>query len=372
MNDQHTLRDDFEDRLAEQALGELLGGRRPPDLSERNLAAAAATRPVTADRWASIFLAVAASMLVLATLGGAYCYYRIAADSAQVAAVDSSGSVAEGLVSESAGRSKIVRGSNDSVDSPDQLAPVTDWDRLTKFRREADEAEAMIGGVPALDGPPIEYPDPETWQRLAVRRKRYQAIDQGGGQNESRDSGRGAVGDGYFVGVQYPEGRADPGPYVISVSSTGKDSGDSIEQRLKRPVKVKFQNNSAPIPLRNALAQLGEQVDLNLRLESEALGNAPVKLELTQEISAKSALALIFDSFGMSVTFENDRIRVAKNELADQGRGPGEGGDRYSRIIENPFLGAAQNPLSTFSIDVDTASYAKVRRYLLEENRLPP
>ncbi|MEX0714876.1 MAG: VWA domain-containing protein, partial [Pirellulales bacterium] len=56
----------------------------------------------------------------------------------------------------------------------------------------------------------------------------------------------------------------------------------------------------------------------------------------------------------------------------DQGRGPGEGGDRYSRIVENPFLLATENPLSTFSIDVDTASYAKVRRYLLDNNMLPP
>jgi hypothetical protein len=30
--------------------------------------------------------------------------------------------------------------------------------------------------------------------------------------------------------------------------------------------------------------------------------------------------------------------------------------ESYDRIDENPFLTAAQNPLSTFSIDVDTAS----------------
>ncbi|WP_406693656.1 VWA domain-containing protein [Singulisphaera sp. Ch08] len=36
----------------------------------------------------------------------------------------------------------------------------------------------------------------------------------------------------------------------------------------------------------------------------------------------------------------------------------------YSRIEDNPFLRVVQNPLSTFSIDVDTASYANVRRFL--------
>lgn len=45
--------------------------------------------------------------------------------------------------------------------------------------------------------------------------------------------------------------------------------------------------------------------------------------------------------------------------------------EAYNRIVENPFLGVAQNPLSTFSIDVDTASYANLRRFLTR-NTLPP
>lgn len=43
----------------------------------------------------------------------------------------------------------------------------------------------------------------------------------------------------------------------------------------------------------------------------------------------------------------------------------------YNAIRENSFLDAKQNPLSTFSIDVDTASYANVRRFLRGET-LPP
>ena len=40
-------------------------------------------------------------------------------------------------------------------------------------------------------------------------------------------------------------------------------------------------------------------------------------------------------------------------------------------IVDNPFLPVEQNPLSTFSIDVDTASYANVRRYLNQNTRPP-
>ncbi|MBX3412748.1 MAG: VWA domain-containing protein [Pirellulales bacterium] len=45
--------------------------------------------------------------------------------------------------------------------------------------------------------------------------------------------------------------------------------------------------------------------------------------------------------------------------------------EAYASIVENPFLGVMQNPLSTFSIDVDTASYSNVRR-LLTAGTLPP
>jgi len=43
----------------------------------------------------------------------------------------------------------------------------------------------------------------------------------------------------------------------------------------------------------------------------------------------------------------------------------------YDAIIENRFLKVDDNPLSTFSIDVDAASYSNVRRYI-QMNQLPP
>ena len=46
-------------------------------------------------------------------------------------------------------------------------------------------------------------------------------------------------------------------------------------------------------------------------------------------------------------------------------------GERYAEISENPFLETVRAPLSTFSIDVDTAAYSNVRRFL-NEGSLPP
>ena len=45
--------------------------------------------------------------------------------------------------------------------------------------------------------------------------------------------------------------------------------------------------------------------------------------------------------------------------------------ESYSPIADNGFLAVADNPLSTFSIDVDTASYSLVRRFL-NQRQLPP
>ena len=60
--------------------------------------------------------------------------------------------------------------------------------------------------------------------------------------------------------------------------------------------------------------------------------------------------------------------------VVNDGR-PEPGADRanesYDRIADNNFMHVDAAPLSTFSIDVDTASYSNVRRYLTQ-NTLPP
>jgi Ca-activated chloride channel family protein len=47
------------------------------------------------------------------------------------------------------------------------------------------------------------------------------------------------------------------------------------------------------------------------------------------------------------------------------------GGESYKLLRENPFRSVSDDPVSTFSIDVDTASYANIRR-MLNLGSLPP
>lgn len=51
-----------------------------------------------------------------------------------------------------------------------------------------------------------------------------------------------------------------------------------------------------------------------------------------------------------------DSVMVSETDISNT--------EDYDHIIENNFLSAKQNPLSTFSIDVDNAAYSNVRRYI--------
>ncbi|HEX5102460.1 MAG TPA: von Willebrand factor type A domain-containing protein, partial [Pirellulaceae bacterium] len=104
---------------------------------------------------------------------------------------------------------------------------------------------------------------------------------------------------------------------------------------------------------------------------------APMNLATTPAPTASAqpaaetapAEGVLLGGKGLPMTPADDAVEQAR---IDQGRGPGEGGDKFAYIDENPFLAVKDTPLSTFSIDVDTASYAKTRAYLLEHHSLPP
>ncbi len=63
-------------------------------------------------------------------------------------------------------------------------------------------------------------------------------------------------------------------------------------------------------------------------------------------------------------------VAAASERRADESA-PSTNAEGYQPIEDNSFVRVKQEPLSTFSIDVDTASYANVRRFL-NHNALPP
>ncbi|MCC6581485.1 MAG: VWA domain-containing protein [Phycisphaeraceae bacterium] len=87
------------------------------------------------------------------------------------------------------------------------------------------------------------------------------------------------------------------------------------------------------------------------------------------------------DRMNKPVAFNNERPAIAlgleRKSLSDvesevHATHPGFHTEGYDRIVDNAFLRVLDHPLSTFSIDVDTASYANIRRFIMEQNQLPP
>ena len=98
-----------------------------------------------------------------------------------------------------------------------------------------------------------------------------------------------------------------------------------------------------------------------------------LQFEMRDDGARLSALRSVATGVGGGVEGGVPNSHVARQELVAklQAARPELDTEAYDRIRDNPFLAAAQNPLSTFSIDVDTASYANVRRFLTQ-GQLPP
>lgn len=120
------------------------------------------------------------------------------------------------------------------------------------------------------------------------------------------------------------------------------------------------------IVLEAQVSSLNEVVIVGYGNESAdvALNAAPV---MSQQLSGKAAGIYIRGSKSMNSAWHKE-----KKEYDESWRYNGNfNTEGYDHIVENPFLKTNDNPLSTFSIDVDAASYANIRRFI-NDGRLPP
>ena len=80
--------------------------------------------------------------------------------------------------------------------------------------------------------------------------------------------------------------------------------------------------------------------------------------------NASYSMAMEMPSMSMSL--------IVPNYHASQGSLSYQNNENYSHITSNSFKNVTDEPLSTLSIDVDTASYGHMRRYLQQYNEFPP
>ena len=149
---------------------------------------------------------------------------------------------------------------------------------------------------------------------------------------------------------------------LVGCSPSEKRSGDvgateSPARSASGAVRLHEEARDSPLNLQSP------QAPAIMASPSPAAAQPPAA-RLTERANAEAKIAPVFGG----------RAERAKAALElDALRAPSQPTDRenYASIEENPVKRAAEQPVSTFSIDVDTGSYANVRRFL-NNGQLPP
>ena len=99
--------------------------------------------------------------------------------------------------------------------------------------------------------------------------------------------------------------------------------------------------------------------------------NAPTRSDEQYKPAPTTATSNTAANMATESAKEAPMSRSADSDYKQEASDKKTNSERYAEITENPFLETSRAPLSTFSIDVDTASYANVRRYL-KSGQMPP
>jgi Ca-activated chloride channel family protein len=164
-------------------------------------------------------------------------------------------------------------------------------------------------------------------------------------------------------------GRTDLSDHFAEVTSASPSSSPFADINVEEAPPVVAQATPlsplAPAPLDMQPEFRGEKSVRDALKNNPAIAAGSVVRTKRRELSGKIA-ALGYSAAQAPVKFESrdthGGIRAPNGEFNTAA---------YDHILENPFLDAASNPLSTFSIDVDTASYSNIRRFI-NEGSLPP
>ena len=262
------------------------------------------------------------------------------------------------------------------VAASSNLAPV---DRLTEPAQE--EFSQALKDLPEDENGSVDKSAAPTSDTLdSVREGTEVGLDMGMGMG-AESGGPGGMGPGGF-GQNMNLGRAK-----VSAPGSGKSGPESAPfERMSSESKKLATNAVAPAdtaPSDSKTTKLDSSpsytADASLTYRNEKLSEG--KESDGKQSDAKPSY---FDAFAENFTGRNrdseqeqESARMLPDELAAnlslslRKRIDGSAGDRFEPIIETPFVTPTQAPLSTFSVDVDTASYSKIRQYLTQTNSLP-
>ena len=260
-------------------------------------------------------------------------------------------------------RAAIVDGSNTRLPGHDS----TTWVRTGWLLAVAAALLLLVGGASVIS----------SWQRaeeatMASRAQRESELESALSQlsrehavNELQEMDERPAGENVYLYVTpgIAEGvESSPRPLLARAEKKSKTSSLSVVEIEAVPESGMVVSNNALSPGHDSRRySLGKSADGDSTNAEVRLAEAKVRF-VTPKFSADKGL-------GVKRLLEQQTSDFALP--IDEGRGPGIAGDRFDPITDNPFQRVSEHPLSTFSVDVDTASYSKVRDYLMRANQLP-
>ena len=91
---------------------------------------------------------------------------------------------------------------------------------------------------------------------------------------------------------------------------------------------------------------------------------------LSVGLAATTLFVVGCSTAGEDVSYEGYKLySLADNDMIEM---PEAGGDKFEDFTDNPFVKTSEEPVSTFSVDADGASYAIVRRHLADGYNIAP
>ena len=108
-----------------------------------------------------------------------------------------------------------------------------------------------------------------------------------------------------------------------------------------------------------------QQAATKVAEQSAAKAAADAKALAQQEVQQYSDKQALLGRLQAATKYQHAAREKAASQIANPATA------RYQQFDDNPVKQVAQNPLATFSLDVDTGSYANVRRFL-NQGLLPP
>ncbi len=159
-------------------------------------------------------------------------------------------------------------------------------------------------------------------------------------------------------GAQPPESVIQPG--VLSVNPEQQSIGgiDSNDSAAVVDVLSKIEEiDCAVIPSRQVANSAVVNENIEVRQRREALVSTGQAISVLPQSAALS-------SVNRNSDFDHLSYYPGPREVVNT--------ENYTQLEQNEIKRVTESPVSTFSIDVDTAAYSNLRRMLTREGRLPP